>query len=244
MAQNQFLRSTSGLVRETTKWAITIWFAFTFTLFLLSFTTLPFWWTYDLATEGSSYDFEPDYIVLMGGSGMPGRSTLIRAYYTAEMSKLYNQARVIIALPEDTTLTNNQLNLIKKELSLRGVDSTKIVYEPCGTNTRSQAINIKSFFDPESLPKLLVVSDPEHIYRSVKSFQKVGFKQVGSLACFENDIKISLNYDSKKIGGQTYNPEIGNSQQLRYQFWNHLKYEITLLREYFAITYYKLQNWI
>jgi len=38
-------------------------------------------------------------IVLMGGSGMPGKSALMRTYYTAEAAHAHPDARVIIALP-------------------------------------------------------------------------------------------------------------------------------------------------
>ena len=32
--------------------------------------------------------------------------------------------------------------------------------------------------------------------------------------------------------------------QYRYQFWNHLKYQVICWREYLAISYYKVRGWI
>ena len=38
--------------------------------------------------------------------------------------------------------------------------------------------------------------------------------------------------------------DIGNNITLRYQFWTQLHYEELLLREVFALAYYKLKGWI
>ena len=36
-------------------------------------------------------------------------------------------------------------------------------------------------------------------------------------------------------------PEVGNNLNIRYNFWNYLKLEITCLREFSAIAYYKIE---
>ena len=232
------------VIKLITKRLMQIWFFCTFLMFILSFTTLPFWGVYRLSRAGSDFDFTPDYIVLMGGSGMPGKTSLIRAYFTARLFKKYPNSSVIIALPDDTTKANHQLLRVKNELILRGVDSSAIVYEPSGKNTRAQVLNMNKSIIKKVESKILVVTAPEHVYRTIRSFRKLGYRNLGSWPCFENNIQVSLNYQSEKLGGRKLVPDVGESKQLRYQFWNHLKYEITLLREYIAISYYKMQGWI
>jgi hypothetical protein len=149
---------------------------------------------------------------------------------------------VIIALPDTAMEADGPLLQMKKELRLRKVNND-VLFENCGTNTRSQALNIKKLFSIEK-KNIVIVSAPEHVYRSILSFKKIGFENVGGLPAFETDLKCSLDYCSKTIGGKTLVPDIGESTQLRYQFWNHLQYEILLLREYAAIAYYKMNSWI
>ena len=45
-------------------------------------------------------------------------------------------------------------------------------------------------------------------------------------------------------GNKTLLPNVGSNTSVRYQFWNHLKYEIMIAREMTALTYYKLRGWI
>ena len=220
------------------------WFGFTLLLLSLSFTTLPFWGIHQLSKAGANYEFEPDYIIFMSGSGFPGKSSLIRIYYTGVIAQKYTGAKVIAAFPGEANDTASMLSQLQNELLLRGIDSSRLLFEPNGTNTRWQALEIKKQLIPETTANILLVSSPEHIYRSVHVFERIGFKNVGSFACFERNINVSLEYDTDQIEGNKYVPDIGGNQQLRYQFWNHLKYEIVLLREYMAITYYYLQGWI
>ncbi len=212
-----------------------------FLMLILSFTTLPFWGIYSLGTYHSNYNFKPDVIVVMGGAGMPSQTALIRTYYAAQISKEYPLLPIVIALPDNLNSQNSPLKEMEKELRIRGVRS-KIIFENKGTNTRAQALNIKKALGGDK--SLLIVSSPEHIYRSVKSFEKLGFENVASCAAFEKNLNQKLEFNSTQLGGKSYVPDIGESNQLRYQFWNHLVYEIILLREYTAILYYKLQAWI
>jgi len=48
---------------------------------ILSFTTLPYWGYYWLGTSQSEITGKPDYIVLLGGGGMPSESSLMRAFF-------------------------------------------------------------------------------------------------------------------------------------------------------------------
>ncbi len=211
-------------------------------MLMISFTSWPYWGIYHLATHQSDYNFEPEYIVVMGGSGMPSKSALIRMYHAAVLAQSHPESKVIIALPDTAMTPEGPLLQMKKELRLRQVNN-EVLFENRGTNTRSQALNIKQTFNIEDKPTV-VVSAPEHLYRTILSFKKIGFKHIGGQPAFESDLKCSLDYNSKTLGGQTLVPDVGNNTQLRYQFWNHLQYEILLLREYTAIAYYKINSWI
>jgi hypothetical protein len=55
---------------------------------------------------------------------------------------------------------------------------------------------------------------------------------------------IDLGYGHRRIGGKAWVPDVSQEAGLRYTFWNYLKLEITCLREYVAIAYYWLNDWI
>ena len=68
-----------------------------FLLIILAFTRLPYDIQVWLGTKNSEYKFKPDYIIFLGGSGMPSGDNLMRLYYTATLSKKFSGAKVIIA---------------------------------------------------------------------------------------------------------------------------------------------------
>ena len=85
---------------------------------------------------------------------------------------------------------------------------------------------------------------PENMYRTLRSFEKVGFNDVCATPAFDHAMFIDLDYDHRRIGGKKAVPDVSGNLDLRYNFWNYLKLEITCLREYAAIAYYKLNGWI
>ena len=220
--------------------------SFSLLVVILSFTTLPFWLYYWLGTTNSSILKKPAYIVLLSGSGMPSESGLIRTYYTAQLANQFPTAKIIIAMPSSESQKNDDAAMIKDELILRNISEDRIIYENKGTNTRSQALNISYLLN--SIIKdssIVLVTSPEHTYRAVLTFRKAGFRIVGGFPTFENSISANITFDDKKLGGRTSMiPDVGNSITLRYQFWNHLKYEIIVAREYGAIFFYWIKGWI
>lgn len=211
---------------------------------ILSFTSLPFWAHYYLGISSDPLDKNPDALVVLGGSGMPSTESLMRTYYASEAALKYPKARIIIALPGDTLDAESSVRLMARELILHGVDSTRISYENLGTNTRWEALNIKQRFYPDSSPVVLLVTSPAHIYRSVKTFQKVGFEKVGGLASFGKAHEDDLEFDAAELGGQYGVPDVGNQISLRYAVWSRLHIQISVVREYMAIAYYWLMGWI
>jgi uncharacterized SAM-binding protein YcdF (DUF218 family) len=217
-----------------------------FVLLALSFTTLPFWGYYWLGTSQSKIAEKPDYIVLLGGGGMPSESNLMRAFFVFRAANEFSESRIVIATPGDTSDLKSTARLVAAELISKGIDSKRILYEQTGTNTRMEALCLKKFDAGQITEKaILLVTSPEHMRRSVLAFRKAGFKRIGALPAFENALEADLVFKDDELGGnKKFIPNIGGHTSVRYQFWNHLKYEILIVREMTALGYYKLRGWI
>jgi uncharacterized SAM-binding protein YcdF (DUF218 family) len=210
---------------------------------ILAFTTLPFWGIHWLGTSKTVFDQKPSVIILLGGGGMPSESNLMRSWFTAKAAGSFPDAQVIIAMPGSLSDSLSTPHQIENELTMRGVNPKKIQFENRGKNTRAQALNCAEITDT-SLSVLLVTS-PEHTRRSVLSFQKAGFEQVNALPAFENVSEADLKFSDRELGGrEIVIPGVGKNMQMRYQIWNHLKYEVSFMREILALGYYKLRGWI
>ncbi|NQV03508.1 MAG: YdcF family protein [Bacteroidia bacterium] len=254
--------------------------SFAFIGIVLAFTSAPFWIWYGLGTSNSEITDTPDYIVVLGGSGIPSETGLMRTYYATEAANHFPDAMVIIALPGDTTDALSSVNRMKAEMVLRGIAPERILLEDSGTNTRAQALMIKDqitnyelrntdsddtlnalrltshdssssslFPRPSSLDLrpsslVLLITSPEHLYRAVLTFRKAGFEHVYGLSAFESDIESDISFAARKLGGRRWVPDVGTSITLRYQFWTQLHYEILIIREWVAISYYWLMGWI
>ena len=212
----------------------------------LSFTTLPFWGYYWLGTSQSKITEKPDYIVLLGGGGMPSESNLMRAFFVYRAAQEFPESRIVIASPGDTSDLKSTARLVAAELSSKGIDPKRILYEQLGTNTRMEAICLKKFNNGQLIQApILVVTSPEHMRRSVLVFRKLGFSRVSALPAFENALEANLVFNDDELGGnKKFIPDVGSNISLRYQFWNHLKYEILIAREMVALSYYWLRGWI
>lgn len=211
-----------------------------FIMILLAFTRLPFDWHYSLGTKTAEFKFTPDYIIMLGGGGMPDEKNLIRLYYTSAYAEEFPNAKVIIAHPKDTST----VRLMIDELMAHEVDSTRIFTELRGTNTREQALRIKEDFPFIVSKNILIVTSTENVYRTLQTFRKAGFSNVGGKPAFEKAMYVDLRYDHRHTGGKVYVPDISDDLAIRYNFWNYLKLEITVFREWFAIIYYKVNGWI
>ncbi|HPF51715.1 MAG TPA: YdcF family protein [Draconibacterium sp.] len=213
------------------------------TCMILALTSAPYWAYHWLGTSKSELRQEPHTIILLGGGGMPSQSNLMRSWYVGHASASFPSAKVIIAMPGELSDSTSTPQKMKTELIVRGINPELISFENEGTNTRSQAINCKrliKFHDP-----ILLVTSPEHMRRAVLCFQKAGFEKVNALPAFENAAEADFRFDDDKLGGnKVLIPEVGQNTNMRYRIWNHLKYEILITREIFALGYYKLRGWI
>jgi len=218
---------------------------FLFLAALLAMTSLPFWARYRL---GSSHAFIPkntQTIVVMGAGGFPSETLLMRLWYTADLAKKFPESKVVITTPGDSLDLQSTISLMRRTLIDWGVDSTRMVLENVGLNTRHQAMMVKKILEQDIiLEPIVIVTSPEHIYRSVLCFNKVGFEKVSGQPASEVMLETDLRIQSKKLGGNSAVPDVGNSISIRYKFWEYLKYEITVLREYLAIAYYWMSGWI
>lgn len=215
-------------------------------ILILSFTSWPYWVYYWLGTSESKITGKPDYIVLLGGGGMPSESSLMRAFFVHRAAIESPNSRIVISIPGDPTDSLNTARMVAAELIIKGIASERILYEQTATNTRSEAIQLQNFNHENLTEKsILLVTSPEHMRRSVLVFKKAGFSKVSALPTFENAIEADLFFEDDKLGGdKLLVPDIGDNTAVRYQFWNHLKYEILIAREMAALGYYWLRGWI
>jgi uncharacterized SAM-binding protein YcdF (DUF218 family) len=210
---------------------------------VIAFTPLPFWGYYWLGTSKSGLKSKPGAIVLLGGGGMPSESNLMRGWFASKAAGSFPESKVYIVMPGDLADSLSTPVKMKDELVLRGVDPEKIRFENKGTNTRSQALNCGKLI-PLKSPVLLITS-PEYMRRAVLCFQKAGFEKVDALPAFENASEADFSFNDEELGGnKILVPNVGKNTAVRYQVWNHLKYEIVIVRESLALGYYKIRGWI
>lgn len=208
-------------------------------LIVLAFTRIPFDAHRALADQRSTCVGPADMIVILGGSGMPSGPELLRLHYGAMEALRDQNAGLVVIHPRDTAVMQAMVD----ELIMKGVRADRISRIHEGTNTREQALRFAETFSDQRL-KLSIVTAPENMYRTLRTFRKAGFADVCGIPAFDHAMFVDLRYDHKKIGGRKAVPDISGELDLRYTFWNYLKLEITCLREYAAIAYYAINGWI
>lgn len=217
------------------------------TMIILACTPLPFYAWYGLSMKKAGINRVPEVVIVLGGGGMPSESGLMRTWYAAKLGNRFPQSKVIIALPGNIRDSLSALREMKSELISRGIISDRIILEDSGTNTRSQALQIRQLYfetSPADQPAFVIVTSPEHLFRAVKTFEKTGLYRVDGLPAFESALEADISFNGKKIGRRQWVPEVGKNLGVRYNFWTQVRYEMILLREYLAIGYYWMNGWI
>jgi uncharacterized SAM-binding protein YcdF (DUF218 family) len=237
---NSYFKSLFLSVIKYVKCFLGILGLFSLLILVLSFTDLPYSAYYCLGTKKTKLDRPPDIIVILSGSGMPSPDGLIRAFYGVQAARKFPLAKIIIAIPYSIEDSLRPLKLMAHQLIIEGIDSTRIQFEAHGFNTRSQAVNIAAMFpgNKEKLP-LVIITSPEHMYRAVRTFIKVGFRIVGGIPAFDRPIDEEKAEDKDKARDIRV-----RSLSLRYNMWSYLHLELLVIKEYCAIAYYKFKGWI
>ncbi|HAG17331.1 MAG TPA: hypothetical protein DCG69_12540 [Bacteroidales bacterium] len=212
---------------------------------IFSYTVWPYRLEARLAAAKRFIPENTEFIVLLGGGGIPSEASLIRTYHTAQAAKLFPMAKIIIALPSDMKDSTSSILMMGKELTMRGIRKERIYFENIGTNTRSQAVYIQEqFFHDNLRAGVLVVTSPYHILRAVSVFEKLGFESVGGYPAYEKANQKESTFSPAKTGGNKYVPNIDKQAGIRYSLWAGMQKEILVLREYSALAYYRLKGWI
>ncbi len=207
-------------------------------MIVLAFTSKPFYWYFNLGQnpDKTTVITHPEYIIMFGGAGMPSEDNLMRLYHTAALARHFD-VPVLLVHPEDSLCQAEMTRLLRQG----GIDS--VLYMTEGTNTRSQALELKALHPELTEKQLIVVTSPEHIRRTVKCLNKVGFQNIIGKAAYPATVDFDLSLKKQKLGGNKAIPSI-ESVKMRYTFFNYLKLEITCVREYSALAYYRLKGWI
>jgi uncharacterized SAM-binding protein YcdF (DUF218 family) len=212
-------------------------------MLVLSFTSLPFHAYHRLGTSGDDLQQTPDYIVVMGAGAMPGGAALMRCHYAALAAKSFPKAQIIITMPAAAgDFLNSTGYEMYQQMALYGIAPDRFRFETKGTNTHTQACSIRLMHGITINDVLLIVTSPEHIYRSVQTFSKCGFTNVSGLPAFQAAFDTKLLLDPDERDKVITQPD--RNVSLRYNVWNYLKLEIDVLREYVAIAYYKIKGYI
>lgn len=206
----------------------------------LAFTSLPFHAHRHLGIAGGLHQGEADLVLVLGGSGMPSGPELLRLHYGAQVAAIHPRAEVVVVHPEDTAV----IGAMVRELVLRGVDKARIGVVDQGTNTREQALRCVALRPGLRTQRVALVTAPENMYRSLLTFRKLGCTDIAGVPAFDNALFNDLATDRQRTGGRAYVPDLGRSMDFRYDLWNRLKLQITCLREYGAMAYYRLHGWI
>ena len=213
-------------------------------LVALCFTPEP-WHLYRwLGRDSFALNQDPDYIVIMGGGGIPSESGLMRTYEGAVAAKLFPHSKIIVALPSGSSTRASDAYRMRHELIIRGVRTKRVIYELNGRNTREQVMEVAKMIDPAS-NRVLLVTSPEHVKRALKAFRKIGCKQIAGRPAYQASINSDLLYHADSLGGSSIPmPDVGEDLMLRYTFWNNVRYLSDSARELCALGYYWLKGWV
>lgn len=214
---------------------------FALIMIVLSFTDYPYFAYHWTGNKTISQTNIPEYIVVLGAGGIPSEQGLIRCYYAAELAKRHPDSKLIVALPADSIdfKTSDHSRMIE-ELIIRGVDENRILSETNGSSTFTQARNIAQMI-PSTAP-IKIITSPVHLFRSIKTFEKAKFESVSGQATSEQAFDESLLLLKDEEGKIAKSPDANPG--FRYNMWSYLQYEIAVLREWFAIAWYKIKGYI
>lgn len=185
----------------------------------------------------------PDWIIVLGGSGIPSSTSLMRAYYGAHCALAHPNAGCIVALPAENDTPHNSSQRLRHELVIRGVDPTRIRAETRGMNTHEQAANIARMLGPEGRRSpIIIVSSPYHLRRAFLCFKQAGFEHIGLLA--SHSVSSEEDYGKATQAWSGLGSPRSFIGHLRYGLWINLSAEVWITRELIGLAVYKVRGWI
>lgn len=230
----------------------------------LQFTQVP-WKAYSaLSRDGGAHagvgdGWSPTHILVLGGSGVPGESGLMRLWYAADAAGKHPGVPVWMALPcDDGHPDGPAASAYAAELQLRGVEAERCRPRACGNNTREQAVALVHDLagGGEGEARILLVTSPEHVRRACLAVRRAARDagaglEVRGLAA-QN---LSLDDHARAAAAPMPEPQSGGTvspgtpgggmpEAFRYGFWNHARYTLDSARECTALLYYRLRGWI
>lgn len=231
----------SALIRNVVRlWRSAVWSfgVAALVMVVLAFTPIPFHVHRWLGLAGAECSGPVGAIVVLGGSGMPSGPELLRLHRAASAAQAHPEARVVVVHPGDGRVRQAMV----EELLLRGVSADRLDTLGVGDNTREQALRFADRWP--SITALALVTAPEQMRRSVGAFRKVHGAAVCGLPAWDHAMDHPFRYQHGRVGGKAYLPDVGDRPGLRYTFWNYLKLQVTCLREFVALGYYWLNDWL
>lgn len=220
------------------------------------FTPLP-WRAFKSLMEIPAPDPAPPALILvMGGSGIPGESGLMRTYYAAQAAAEYPRAEVLVAMPLAPAQSESSRAYLA-ELRLRGVASPRLRILDGGRNTREQALRLAEYLAGRRTPAhILIISSPEHLRRAAAAIRQACIAAGRPVAlaarpAYAVSIEDPLPWRAADLDSpgpaspaRAAIPDIGSSLRFRYNLWANLDYSTHALREGAALLYYRLRGWI
>lgn len=204
---------------------------------ILSFTSIPYKAYHHLAATEAELKESPTAIIVLSGVGMPSPDALLKLYFSKKVGEQFPKSTIYIALPEKNMNDSlSPIQLMKNELIMNNISSDRVWLSPQGHNTYTQLSALSNIISTSE--SILIITSPEHMLRSILTMKKLGYTEVGGLPTFEVPSEEIL-LKSKK----NKKTEVDNLD-LRYNMWSYLQYEIKVVREYCAITYYWFKGWI
>jgi uncharacterized SAM-binding protein YcdF (DUF218 family) len=233
------------VVRNLVRWFVLACGMFFLLVLYLATTGVPWRWYGSMGQPGINAAKPPDVIVMMGGGGIPSESGLMRSWKTAEAARIFSNAVIMVAMPDDGSETAT--HGIEHELIMRGVAEDRLRREPKGRNTREQALEVhRMLVQPGGdEPVLGLVTSPEHMTRTWLSFKKAGFSHLTALPSWPEAIQLDLSYHENELGSTvTLGGRVGGSDMIKYKVWDNMGLMMRCTRETMAIWYYRLMGWL
>ena len=98
---------------------------------------------------------------------------------------------------------------------IRGVDSTKILLEIKGKNTREEGMEVMRIAPGTESKRCVLVTSPEHMRRAILTFKKLGFAQLGGIPTWNASGPVDVDYKDNSLGGNKVPiPNVGGSLKL------------------------------